>query len=98
MNYSLMGRMRLPFIDSDLLYRGTLSGRFDEICFVPLIISYRPASCFINRDLFLCRLCGVSKHKLVVCQNTFCMLLITKSQHRSSPRAWWINELGSWIT
>jgi hypothetical protein len=24
MHYSLMGKMRLPFIDSDLLYRGTL--------------------------------------------------------------------------
>ena len=23
MHYSLMGKMRLPFIDSDLLYRGT---------------------------------------------------------------------------
>ena len=26
-----MGKMRLPFIDSDLLYRGALSGRFDCI-------------------------------------------------------------------
>jgi len=32
MQYSLMGKMRLPFIDSDLLYRGALSGRFDCIC------------------------------------------------------------------
>ena len=30
-HYSLMGKMRLPFIDSDLLYRGTLIGRFDSI-------------------------------------------------------------------
>jgi hypothetical protein len=29
MHYSLMGKIRLPFIDSDLLYRGTLKGRFD---------------------------------------------------------------------
>jgi hypothetical protein len=26
-----MGKMRLPFIDSDLLYRGALQGRFDCI-------------------------------------------------------------------
>jgi len=24
MHYSLMGKMRLPFMDSDLLYRGSL--------------------------------------------------------------------------
>ena len=30
MHYSLMGKMRLHFIDSDLLYRGSLYlGRFD---------------------------------------------------------------------
>jgi hypothetical protein len=29
-----MGKMRLLFIDSDLLYRGAFSGRFDWICFV----------------------------------------------------------------
>jgi len=28
---SLIEKMRLPFIDSDLLYRGTLQGRFDCI-------------------------------------------------------------------
>jgi hypothetical protein len=26
MHYSLMGKMRLPFIDSDLLYRGYMAG------------------------------------------------------------------------
>ena len=31
MYYSLMGKMRLSFIDSDLLYRGALLGRFDCI-------------------------------------------------------------------
>ena len=31
MHYSLMGKMRLPFIDSDLLFRGALEGRFDFI-------------------------------------------------------------------
>ena len=31
MHYSLMGKIRLPFIDSDLLYRGALNGRFDCI-------------------------------------------------------------------
>ena len=29
MHYTLMGKMRLPFIDSGLLYRGALYGRFD---------------------------------------------------------------------
>jgi len=29
MHYSLMRKMRLPFINSDLLYRGALWGRFD---------------------------------------------------------------------
>jgi len=33
MFYSLMGKMRLPFIYSDLLYRGALEGRFDGILF-----------------------------------------------------------------
>jgi len=32
MHYSLMGKMRLPFIDSELFYRGALSGRFDCKC------------------------------------------------------------------
>ena len=31
MYYSLMEKMRLPFIDSDLLYRGGIEGRFDCI-------------------------------------------------------------------
>ena len=31
MYYSLMGKMKLSFIDSDLLYRGALLGRFDCI-------------------------------------------------------------------
>jgi len=34
MYYSLMGKMRLPFIDSDLLYRGVLKSRFDCKCFL----------------------------------------------------------------
>ena len=29
MRYSSMGTMRLPFIDSELLYRGALKARFD---------------------------------------------------------------------
>jgi hypothetical protein len=36
MHYSLMGKMRLPFIDSDLLFRGALEGRFDCL-FIDLI-------------------------------------------------------------
>ena len=31
MHFSLMGKTRLPFIDSDLLYRGALKGRLDCI-------------------------------------------------------------------
>jgi hypothetical protein len=33
----LMGNMRLSFIDSDLLYRGALSGRFDFVCKINII-------------------------------------------------------------
>jgi len=33
MHYSFMGEMRLPFIDSYLLYRGALKCRFDYIIF-----------------------------------------------------------------
>jgi hypothetical protein len=33
MFYSLMGKMRLPFTGSGLLYRGDLEGRFDGILF-----------------------------------------------------------------
>ena len=29
MHYTIMEKMRLPFIDSGLLYRGALYGRFD---------------------------------------------------------------------
>ena len=29
MHYSFMGKMRLPIVDSDLLYRGALYSRFD---------------------------------------------------------------------
>ena len=31
MHHTLMGKMRLPFIDSDLLYRGVHEDRFDCI-------------------------------------------------------------------
>jgi hypothetical protein len=31
MHYSLIGKMRLPFIDSDLLNKGADKGRFDGI-------------------------------------------------------------------
>ena len=37
MHCSLMGTMRLPFIDSDLLYRVALSGRFDCIVIIPFM-------------------------------------------------------------
>ena len=41
MHYSLMGKMRLQFLDSGLLYRGALSGRFD--CIIDSDLLYRGA-------------------------------------------------------
>ena len=50
MQYSLMGKMRLPFIDSDLLYRGVIEGRFD--C-NKILMSF-----IAVRDELLLQLCG----------------------------------------
>ena len=38
MHYSLMGKMRLVFIDSDLLYRGVLLDKFDCIFLLQSVI------------------------------------------------------------
>ena len=46
MHYSLMGKMRLPFVDSDLLYRGVLYRQvicYIEVPFIDSDLLYRGA-------------------------------------------------------
>ena len=39
MKYSIMGKMRVLLIDSDLIYRGTLKGRFDCINITDIMLT-----------------------------------------------------------
>ena len=52
MHYSLMEKTRLPFIDSDLLYRGTLYGKLTVFKFNAQEQEYLTTGSFDNRDFF----------------------------------------------
>ena len=45
MSYSLIGKIRVSFIDSDLLYRGVLSGRVDYTFTILIPSAYK----FVHR-------------------------------------------------
>ena len=48
MHYSFMGKLRLPFIDSGLLYGGALLGRFDCL-FMHFLLVFAAWTFFENK-------------------------------------------------